>query len=156
MPENWPIGWGELVQILAFFGGLAVVVRLYYAGKLRMRRLEQAERLRALELGQPFPDTEIAWAQAETSRAAAIASVGLGVPLILAGAATAATMVILNEAEPRLHLPVLCTIWGSIALPSLVAVSMSLGILARRSRPQPTRKVDLHRAGSPAEQYVPR
>jgi alkylation response protein AidB-like acyl-CoA dehydrogenase len=125
--NEWLAGWGDLVGIVAFVVGLAGVVWLNHVGKMRQRRLEQAERLRA-----------IAW-------------VGLGVPAVLAGGATVGTLLVLANTDPRLHIPVLCTIWGSIAIPSLVAAAMSLGILARRSGGESRKRDYLGRLASRGE-----
>ena len=64
--------WGGLSAaaiLLALFGGIALLMLIDGRGKARDRELTHAERLRALELGQPLPDAEVARAHSEASRA---------------------------------------------------------------------------------------
>jgi hypothetical protein len=99
----------------------------------RMRRLEMAhaERMKALELGQPLPEVEIARAKATEAKVRAEAGRAVGVavfmalgPVAVLAIAVAATAVTLASANPSIHQPVLTVIWVSSAVVSLaVAVA---------------------------------
>jgi hypothetical protein len=98
----------------------------------RARRQEQvhAERMKAIELGRPLPEVELAWAKTaefqarmETIRSnvAVIFSV-LG-PAAVIGITTGATSAILSLAAPSIHLTLVIVIW-------ICAVLVALGIVA--------------------------
>src|SRR5262249_41703308 len=91
-----------------FFGGLALLVWVSHKGKgekkrlkhereLQQRQMEHAERLKALELGLPLPDAEVARANADRSRYWAAGLVGVLVPLFMTGAAAGTTAIILEQ-----------------------------------------------------------
>jgi hypothetical protein len=119
---------------LAFFGGIALIVLASQYGQARKRELEHVERLKALDLGQPLPDADIAWANAESARTNAAAAVAVFVPLVLVAGAVGGSALILGVADPRLHLPLLCIIWGVSGLASLLTVIMASGALCLKGK----------------------
>jgi hypothetical protein len=119
------IGFGLLVALLMIVLGL----RSHF---LKLEHVHQ-ERMKALEMGI-LP--EVLRARAETARAQAAGAVGIVVPLLMAGAATGGTTLILNWGDASWRLTVLCVIWGVCGVVSLVAVSTSLEALRRGSRPR--------------------
>jgi hypothetical protein len=127
------------MEILVYFSGMAVLFILWggYAFKLKIRKetrereLAHAERMKALELGRPLPDTVNLQAEADMVRMRSGAAVGILVPLCMAAAATGATLLVFHWAEPAIHLALLCVIWGVCGGVSLVAVGYSLAILRR-------------------------
>ena len=126
-----------VLGLLALFGGLGLLMWIDGRGKAQERQLAHAERLRALELGQPLPDAEVARARADTSRAWAVALVALLVPLGLAGGAVGATALLLERRSAWDSLmPPLATIWGVCGVVSIVVVSLSFGALRRRKEPR--------------------
>jgi hypothetical protein len=134
-----------VASILAFFGGIALLMWVDHRGKATQRQLEHQERLRALEVGHELPDAAVARATASGSRAWAAAIVGFLVPPAVLSAAVGATALILVQAPEHIHLPILCTIWGVCGLVSVVAVSSSLAALKQQNRREP----------SPTEPHAP-
>ncbi len=128
---------------LMFCLGLALVGLVVGRVELEKRKadaLEQErrhkERLRALELGFPLPEAELAHAQADGRRAVAAGIVGFFVPLGLGGLAVGATAIILDHLPAYnldpMHLPpVLYALWGVVGLVSIVTVTMCLLALRR-------------------------
>jgi hypothetical protein len=86
--------------------------------------------MKSLELGQPLPDVELARMEADKLRTIWQGLVGFLVPTILVGCAIGGTALVLHEASPSIHLPVLSVIWGVAGLVSLIAVSTSLQALS--------------------------
>jgi len=120
------------------------------ADALEQERRHQ-ERLRALELGFPLPEAELARAQADASRARWAGAVGFLVPLGLSGLALAATVIVLDhlpgDTFSMMHLPpVLYAIWGISGLVSLMAVLMSATALRRGKQPSAEARVPRPRA----------
>jgi hypothetical protein len=120
------------------------------ADALEQERRHQ-ERLRALELGFPLPEAELARAQADTSRARWAGIVGFLVPLGLAGIAVGATALILDhqpiETFSMMRMPaVLYAIWGINGLVSLMAVLMSATALRRSKHLNPEARPARQRA----------
>jgi hypothetical protein len=89
------------------------------------------ERLRALELGFPLPEADLARAKADEVRARSAGLVGLVVPLGVAGIAVAATAMILERGS-ELH-PILYAVWG-ISGVGVMTVIMSMTAM-QRSKP---------------------
>src|SRR5437588_943242 len=90
--------------LFLFCLGLALVgwvVGRVEMGKRKAEALEKErrhqERLRALELGFPLPEADVAHAQADARRATWAGVVGFLVPLGLAGLALGATAIILDH-----------------------------------------------------------
>jgi hypothetical protein len=119
---------------VAFFGGIALIQWVVSKGEAQKRQLEHDLRLKALELGQPLPDADIARANAERSRAAAAGAIGILVPLFMAGAATGSTALVFQYStdDSSLRIPLFAIVWGMCGVVSLVAVSLTLTALLRR------------------------
>jgi hypothetical protein len=131
--------------IFAFFGGIALLVwvsqkgeaekkKLEHERELQKRQLEHAERLKALEVGQPLPDADVARAQADQSRFRAAGLVAVLVPLAMAGAAIGSTPIILNHSWEGSFQGVLYAVWGVCGLVSLVTVTNCISVLNRRDK----------------------
>jgi hypothetical protein len=118
--------------VLAFFGGIGLLMWIDQRGKARQRELEHTERMKALELGHTLPDAEVARAQADGSRTTAAALVATFVSLILMAAASGATALVLYLADPRYQLALLCTIWGVCGLSTFIIVLECLHVMRRR------------------------
>src|SRR5205823_5905816 len=133
---------------LGFFGGIALLVwagnkgeaekkKLQHERELKQREIEHTERLKALELGQPLPDAEVARAQAERSRFRAAGLVAVLVPLAMGGAAVGSTPIILNHSWEGNFQGVLYAVWGVCGLVSLATVTNCISVLNRRDKRQP-------------------
>src|SRR5262245_62669854 len=131
--------WGGLsaaFALLALFGGIALLMLIGGRSKAKERELAHAERMQALELGQPLPDAEVARARSDASRAWARGLSAAAASLGMAGAAVGATALLVGRDEPRTLLPLLCVIWGVCGLVALIAVSLGLGAARRRDVPR--------------------
>jgi hypothetical protein len=135
------IGGGvfAVVGLAVFFGGIALLMLIDGRSKAHERQLAHAERLKALELGQPLPDAEVARARASAQRAWAAGLTALLVPLGLASTAVGATALVFSMASPQAHVTLLCVIWGVCGVVSLTAVTTALGVMAA-GRHKPTEK----------------
>jgi hypothetical protein len=130
------VGAGMVTGITVIVFASIVTIRKE-AHKHEGAKLAHAERLRAIELGQPLPDAEIARANAECSRARAAGTVGTVVPAIALSAAAGISVMILGEPyqgtwhglHPQAHL--LIVIWSAAGIVSLAAVLGSLRTLRR-------------------------
>jgi hypothetical protein len=147
------VGGGILgvAAVLAFFGGLALLMWIDGRNKGRERQLAHAERVKSLEMGQTLPDAEVARASASAQRAWAVGLVALLVPLGLAGTAVGATALIFIYASAGVQLPLLCVIWGVCGVVSLVTVTTGLGVLAVGRRESPTSAGENDESRQPAE-----
>lgn len=129
------MGLWSVLGALAFFGGVGLLMWIDSRSKLKIRQFEHAERLKALECGQPLPDAEVARAASEQSRTRAAGFIGTMVPMVMAGVAIGATAILCwHLSEPvmeRAFLPVVCTIWGVCGLVSFIVAVSCLGPLAR-------------------------
>jgi Ni/Fe-hydrogenase subunit HybB-like protein len=107
------------VGSLALFGFLAFAIWMDYCKKKDERDTAHRERMKALELGHPPFDAEIARARAYASAAWAAGVIGLVVPLVVVSLTVIATIVaILHEWAP----------WQNIAGPLIVAWSIACGL----------------------------
>lgn len=113
--------------------------------------MAHAERMKALELGRPVPEVEVARARAEEVRARAEAGraivTGIVAGIVTLGACgvgVGATAVVLQQAAPSLHLPLLALIWICCALVGLAPVAAALLNLRRwpLRLPRPTPEAD--------------
>ena len=116
--------------LAVFFGGIAVLMLIDSRTKAQERQLAHAERVKALELGQPLPDAEVARARAAAQRAWAVGLTALLVPLGLASTAVGATALVFSMSSPQVHVTLLCVIWGICGVVSLTTVTTALGVLA--------------------------
>jgi hypothetical protein len=131
------------------FPALAFVFWLILKQSAQEQALKHTERLKALELGQPLPDAEIAQLQAENeqltaqfnavnNRLSTVTFLALAVPLIMMGAAVGGTALVLHQAAASLHLPLICTAWGVCGIVSVVSlVPVILVLSQRRGNPVP-------------------
>jgi len=138
--------------LFLFCLGVALVASIVGRVEMERRKSEAVEqerrhkeRLRALELGFPLPEAEVARAEAESKRAQAAGTVGLVVPLGLGGIAVGVTAIILDH---QVQMPgILYVIWGVCGLVSLVTAVMCMvtlrrGTSAKPGRPTPPRTED--------------
>jgi hypothetical protein len=148
---------------LGFFGGIALLVwasnkgeaekkKLQHERELKQREMEHAERLKALELGQPLPDGEVARAQAERSRFRAAGLVAVLVPLAMGGAGVATTAIILGQWMTQVGSGVLYTVWGVCGLVSVVTVGNCISVLNRRDK----KPADADRAARSSDRFQDR
>jgi hypothetical protein len=99
---------------------------------------EHAERMKALEMGRPLPEVEVAQARAEEVRAQQETTravnravfMALG-PAGVVGITVGATSIILSLANPAVHVILLSVVWVCSALVSLGMIASTV-ILARR------------------------
>jgi hypothetical protein len=129
------VGLASALGVLAFFGGIALCIWASSKAEIQKRQLEHAERMKALELGRPLPDAEIAWAGADRSRATAAGTIGTLVPLGLIGAALGGTAITFSFTYDATWRGILAAIiWGVCGLVSLVTAGTALGVLGRQGR----------------------
>jgi hypothetical protein len=147
--EVWTALAGSIGAI-AFFGGIALVMWIDQKGKAREKELAHIERMKALELGLPLPDADIARANAEATRARAAGLTAILVPLGMAGAAVGATPLVFHSTTANVHLPLLCVIWGVCGLVGLVGVSVAFE--TPRKREKSASKQTPHTPATPEKQ----
>jgi hypothetical protein len=142
--------FGIAAVILASCVGAALLRWVEFKRSAAERELAHQERLKALELGQPLPDAEVARLKAESealqanlnasgNRSAGAVAACIFVPLFMAGAAVGGTSLVLIFANAGLHLPMVCTIWGVTGLVSLVTVTTTAAALRRQPVAPPAR-----------------
>jgi hypothetical protein len=138
------IALASAAGLLAFFGGIALVVWAAHRGKLEelklradKQRFEHEQQMRALELGQVLPHAELARARSDSLRAWAAATVGVLVPVCMAVTATITTLVDVNPPVDTKSLPILSLIWSLAAAVSLVTVILSTLAIRGRRPPHP-------------------
>jgi hypothetical protein len=102
---------------------------LAHADQARQRELTHAERMKALELGLPLPEVEIARAQAEAVKAKTEAAkfivahvMRLLLPLGVFGIALGASAIVICQGPVSLQWPALALIWICSSLVSAAAV----------------------------------
>jgi hypothetical protein len=132
MVSEFGAALAAVAGILALFGGIALLVWVEARSKVRERELAHAERIKALETGQPLPDAEVARCRAEASRAWAAGMTTTFVALGMAGAAVGATALVFQFVESTTQLPYFCVAWGVCGLVGLVAVSHGFRSMRRR------------------------
>jgi hypothetical protein len=133
--ETISVAFAGTVGSIIFFGGIALLMWVDQRGKLRQRDLDHAERMKALEVGQPLPDADVARAKADSTRAAVAGVIGVFVPLFMAAAATVTTCVTIAQANvpwERSSTSLLIVVWIVSGLISLVTVVLSLIAVRRR------------------------
>jgi Ni/Fe-hydrogenase subunit HybB-like protein len=117
--ESAAAGLVGAVGTTVFFAFCAFAVWIDYRKKKDESDAAHRERMRALELGCPPLDGEIARAKAYASAAWAAGLIGLLVPLAVAGLTCAATIVAVLKQE----------YWQNIAVPLIVAWSIAAGLM---------------------------
>lgn len=133
--ESISVAFAGTVGSIIFFGGIALLMWVDQRGKIRQRDLEHAERMKALEVGQPLPDSDIARAKADSTRAGVAGFIGVCVPLFMASAATITTCVTISHSNvpwERSSTALLIVVWIVSGLISLLTVVLSLVALRRR------------------------
>jgi hypothetical protein len=129
-------GLASMVGAAALFGFLAFVVRIDYSKKKNESDAAHRERMKALELGYPPQDAEIAQARAYASAARAAGLVGLMVPVVVVTLAVIATIVAVLHRAPNENLvPGLSIAWSIAGIIVLVAVLRSLSVIRQLPRP---------------------
>jgi hypothetical protein len=158
-------GW--VLMVIAVVGIIASMIA--HSAKLKAdaeeNKRKHVERLKALELGQPLSDVEIAKAQAENSRAWAAGTVGLLVVpgvLIVALIATVTLLswqsYMLGSESPSFDLrnvpPILYAIWGICGLVSMITAIMSMTAVAV-GKPRRNDKVPGRRTSEELAEVLP-
>ncbi len=121
---------------VAFFAFVSFAVWINYRKEKGQRDAAHLERMKALELGHPPPDADIARANAYASAAWAAGLVGLLVPIVVVSLAVAGTIVaIIFMARENIAVPLIVawSIAGGISLATIV-----LSLNAIRQLPRPT------------------
>ena len=122
----------------AFFAFCAFAVWIDYRKKKEDRETANLERMKALELGYPLPDAEVARANAYASAAWAAGLIGLLVPLVVISLTVAGTIVAVLNLPARGNIAVpLIVAWSIAAVLALVAVVRSLSVIRQLPRPTP-------------------
>ncbi len=119
--------------LFALFGGIALLMWIDSRTKAQERQLAHAERMKALEKGQPLPDADVARANATASRAWAAGVSAVVITLGMGGLAVGATSLVFRHAEPGAQLPLLAIVWGVCGLIGLIAVSVGFASVAAAS-----------------------
>jgi uncharacterized membrane protein YbhN (UPF0104 family) len=120
--------------LLSLFGGIGLLMWIDHRSKIREKEHAHAERMKALEVGQPLPDADVARSGADASRAWAAALTAILVSLGMAGAAVGATALVFRMGDAHVHLPLVCVVWGVCGLVSLITVTGGLDAMRRRGR----------------------
>jgi hypothetical protein len=145
--ESSIIGLFGAVGTMAFFAFLACAVWLDYRKKKGERDAAHQERMRALELGYPPFDAEIARATAYASAAWAVGLIGLLVPLAVVSLTVVGAIVAVLNKQPSEDISVpLIVAWSIVAVLVLVTIVRSLSVI--RQLPRPTGETPL-RATAP-------
>jgi hypothetical protein len=112
-----------------------VLIILAIGHERTKKRMEHEERMKALELGQQLPDVALARTGLAASQTRAAGAIGVLVPLVMAGAAVGGMFLIFEQGYVAFQFPLLCTIWGTSGVVSLVAVATSLGVIGSMRAP---------------------
>jgi hypothetical protein len=124
------------VGSVALFGFLAFAIWMDYRKKKDERDAAHQERMKALEMGYPPQDAEIARAKAYAGAAWAAGLIGLVVPVVVTALAVAATIVaVLHRAPDENLVPGLSIAWSIAAVIVLVAILRSLSVIRQLPRP---------------------
>jgi uncharacterized membrane protein len=142
------------VGSVALFGFLAFAVWINYRKEKDARDAAHQERMKALELGHPPADAEIARANAYASAAWAAGVIGLVVPLVVLVLTVIATIVaVLHEWAPWQNIAgPLIVAWSIAAVIVMVTVVWSLNVIRRLPRPNsddPARPSAARKRGDP-------
>jgi len=105
--------------------------------KREEKKLAHAERMRAIEMGHPLPDGEVARAKADAIRANAAGTIGTLVPVVALLAAAGTSLMVLRDSFVGQwhgmypHTQLLMAIWIPAGIVSLTTVIGSLRSLRR-------------------------
>jgi len=121
---------------VAVFSFLAFAVWIDYRKKKDERDAAHQQRMKALELGHPPLDAEIARAKAYASAAVAAGVIGVLVPILLIALAVTGTIVAVLHYPSDVPIAIpLIVAWSIAASLALVAILASLNTLRRLPRP---------------------
>jgi hypothetical protein len=129
MPTDLILIVGNVIGISVFFGGIAVLVWLDQRGKTRRRELEHLERMRALELGRPLEDAEVA-------RYKALGAIGVAVPIASLSAALVGTAFAFGFKEPEYRYKALVVIWLICGITGLISFPAVMKRLQKQKHPE--------------------
>jgi hypothetical protein len=138
---------------VSFFGFCAFAVWIDYRKKKDERDAAHQERMKALEMGHPPFDAEIARAKAYASAAWAAGVIGLVLPIVVIVGAVAATIVAIFELRGENIAGPLITAWIIAAIMVLATVIRCLATIRQLPRPTadpPTRSPATERRVGPA------
>jgi hypothetical protein len=123
---------GNIVGLSVMFGGISLCVRHDQAGKTRRRELEHTERMRAIELGLPLEDADVA-------RYQALGAIGVAVPIVSMISAALASCFVLAIKDPLWQFGSMAVIWLTVGTVCLFAVPAIIsGLLNDRTDRKPT------------------
>ena len=111
----WAILVTNVLGSIIFFGGIALCVRFDQQGKTKRRKLEHAERMRAIELGRPLNDVAVA-------RYQALGAVGVAAPIASLSAAAIGSCFALMFDAPEWRFATVAVVWvvcGAVCLAAL-------------------------------------
>src|SRR5262245_2852426 len=134
----------DFFSMVASLGGTAAVCflgYLWYRHEAGKREQTHAERLRALESGQPLPDADIA-------RALAVGFIATLVPVASCGAAVGATAMVFHTTNAWMHLPMGAVIGCISGAVSIVTVVISWTAMRRRPAEEAKAREEPVRASS--------
>jgi len=121
---------------VAFFAFVSFAVWISYRKEKGQHDAAHLERMKALELGHPPLDAEIARAQAYASAAWAAWLIGLLVPIVLVSLAVAGTIVAILYHHPGESIGgALIVAWSIAGVMVLVTIVLSLNAIRRLPRP---------------------
>jgi len=120
---------GATIITLLFVVMLVVAIPIHYAvmHARRERELEHAERMKALELGRPFPGPEV---EARWSPAWVAVAIGAGVPI--------ASFLLAGLATPEVHNEIAYAIWpaaGAVGVAGVICGTVLAARLPASGRP---------------------
>lgn len=124
------------IGTVAFFAFVSFAVWINYRKEKDQRDASHQERMKALELGHPPLDAEIARAKAYASAAWAAGLIGLLVPLVVVSLAVSGTIVAVLHYGPGENIAgPLIAAWSIGCGLALVAIVFSLNVIRRLPRP---------------------
>jgi hypothetical protein len=127
---NYEALWLTLIGFVGISLAFLVLLLLTQRHERTRKCMEHEERMKALEMGQQLPDVALARTGLAASQARAAGTIGVLVPLSMAGAALGGMFLIFEQGYVAFQFPLLCTLWGICGVVSLVAVATSLGVIA--------------------------
>jgi hypothetical protein len=138
--------------MVSAFGSIPLTVWLAVRKEMRNRELAHVERIKALEVGLPLPDAEVAQAEAERARARWSGLVGIFLPLGMMLVALGTTVVLLYLAGGAVQIVGLCVVWG---VAGLVGMFAAIGSLTNLERPKQPEAKDKEQAADPGRAQPP-
>jgi hypothetical protein len=150
------ISVGLAMGILAFgaAGGLALLLWVRRSGDAQRREHRHQQEMKALEVGMPSPQAQLAEAQNESTRIAVAAGIGFFLPLILFVVAWIVTDSLLTRKQFRDDslTSVVITVWGVAGVMGLGALSFTAFFASlRRPKSAAPNPGERFRAGVPLD-----